>query len=79
MNLTIAISDNPFRGCEGEGEGEEYYHLITEWQRGIIDAILKNRALEKMEEFRRCKSDRGCGAGQLVSHHTQLLRFVAAK
>ena len=29
-----------------------------------------------MDEFRWCKSDQGCGAGQLVSNHADLLGFV---
>ncbi|CAF0991740.1 unnamed protein product [Adineta steineri] len=39
-------------------EPEEYYHYI--------------RVLEADEEFRWCKSIKGCGAGQLVSNHKKL-------
>jgi hypothetical protein len=32
-----------------------------------------------MDEFRWCKSDQGCGAGQLVSNYADLLGFVEYK
>jgi hypothetical protein len=32
-----------------------------------------------MNEFRWCKSDQGCGAGQLVANHADLLGYVNYK
>jgi hypothetical protein len=63
-------------GCPIEFEPQEYYHLLDVRKREIVDKILLFRTLEAMDEFRWCKSDQGCGTGQLVSNHADLLGFV---
>jgi hypothetical protein len=42
---------------------------------GLVDQLLLNRYLEAQEEFRWCKSSKGCGAGQLVENHRDLLGY----
>jgi len=62
--------------CSLVYESDEYYHLLTGRDRELVDKILLHRALETIEEFRWCKSEKGCGAGQLVANHANLLGFV---
>ena len=59
--------------CEVVFEPHEYYHLLNNKQTGLIDTLLLNRFLETQDEFRWCKSSKGCGAGQLVSNHGDLM------
>lgn len=66
----------PVPRCSIEYEFHDYNHLLNTRQREIVDKILLLRTLETMDEFRWCKSDQGCGAGQLVSNHAQLSGFV---
>lgn len=63
----------PKTGCNVEFETEEYYPLLNKKMSEIVDKILLHRVLEKDEEFRWCKSSKGCGAGQLVSNYKDLL------
>jgi len=65
----------PMATCRVEFEPEEYYHLLDKRLIDIVDKLLLHRTLETMEEFRWCKSDKGCGAGQLVSNHADLLGY----
>ena len=59
--------------CELWFEPSEYYHLLDQPLIDLVDKLLLHRMLEKSEEFRWCKSSKGCGAGQLVSNHKDLL------
>ncbi len=61
--------------CSVEFEPSEYYHLLDPRLNGLVDTLLLNRFLESNEEFRWCKSSKGCGAGQLVSNHKDLLGY----
>lgn len=63
----------PMPTCEVEFEPEEYYHLLDGRLTGLVDTLLLNQFLETQEEFRWCKSIKGCGGGQLVSNHRDLL------
>ncbi|CAF0856055.1 unnamed protein product [Adineta steineri] len=61
--------------CNVKFEPEEYYHLLDKRLTDITDNLLLHRTLEADEEFRWCKSSKGCGAGQLVSNHKDLLGY----
>ncbi|CAF1418781.1 unnamed protein product [Adineta ricciae] len=65
----------PLPACNVKFEPEEYYHLLDQRLISIIDNLLLHRVLETDEEFRWCKSSKGCGAGQLVSNHKHLLGY----
>lgn len=65
----------PVSNCSIQYEPDEYYHLLSGRDRDLVDKLLLNRTLEQMEEFRWCKSEKGCGAGQLVSNHAELLGY----
>ncbi|CAF0806332.1 unnamed protein product [Adineta ricciae] len=65
----------PLPACNVKFEPEEYYHLLDQRLISIIDNLLLHRVLEADEEFRWCKSSKGCGAGQLVSNHKHLLGY----
>jgi len=62
--------------CRVEFEPEEYYRLLDARLTGLVDTLLLNRYLESNEEFRWCKSSKGCGAGQLVSNYRDLLGYI---
>jgi hypothetical protein len=66
----------PMPTCKVEFEPSEYHHLLDARLSGLVDTLLLNRFLESDEEFRWCKSSQGCGAGQLVSNHRDLLGYV---
>ena len=59
--------------CTVQFEPEEYYHLLDKRLTDLVDTLLLNRFLETHDEFRWCKSSKGCGAGQLVSNYRDLL------
>jgi len=65
----------PLPACQVKFEPEEYYHLLDKRLIDIVDNLLLHRMLEANEEFRWCKSSKGCGAGQLVSNHKDLLGY----
>ncbi|CAF1591277.1 unnamed protein product [Rotaria sp. Silwood1] len=67
----------PMPACNIKFEPEEYYQLLDKRLVGIVDKLLLHRILEINEEFRWCKSSKGCGAGQLVSNHKDLLGYYA--
>lgn len=59
-------------GCNVAYEPEEFYPLLDQRLKDIVDKLLLNKLLETEEEFRWCKSKKGCGAGQLVSNYREL-------
>ncbi|CAF2084550.1 unnamed protein product [Rotaria magnacalcarata] len=61
--------------CTVKFEPEEYYCLLDTRLMGIVDNLLLHRLLETNEEFRWCKSTKGCGAGQLVCNYKDLLGY----
>ncbi len=65
--------------CNVKFEPEEYYHLLDKRLIDIVDNLLLHRVLEANEEFKWCKSSKGCGAGQLVSNHKDLLGYVRSR
>jgi hypothetical protein len=62
--------------CRVEFEPAEYYRLLDARLMGLVDKLLLNRCLESQDEFRWCKSSKGCGAGQLVSNYRDLLGYI---
>jgi hypothetical protein len=62
--------------CRVEFEPSEYYHLLDARLNELVDKLLLNRFLESNDEFRWCKSTKGCGAGQLVSNYRDLLGYI---
>lgn len=82
--LTQTVSNNisgkgstnfqcPMPACSVEFEMTEYQHLLDARTKDLNETLLLNRYLESQEEFRWCKSTKGCGAGQLVSNYQDLL------
>lgn len=69
----------PSPTCNVEFEPSEYFHLLDARLTTLVDKLLLNRFLESNEEFRWCKSKKGCGAGQLVSNYQDLLGYVMLK
>jgi hypothetical protein len=69
----------PMPTCNVKFEPEEYYHLLDKRLIDIVDNLLLHRVLEANEEFKWCKSSKGCGAGQLVSNHKDLLGYVRSR
>ncbi|CAF1681937.1 unnamed protein product [Rotaria magnacalcarata] len=65
----------PMPTCTVKFEPEEYYCLLDTRLMGIVDNLLLHRLLETNEEFRWCKSTKGCGAGQLVCNYKDLLGY----
>ncbi|CAF3416249.1 unnamed protein product [Rotaria sp. Silwood1] len=65
----------PMPTCKVEFEPSEYYRLLDTRLTTLVDKLLLNRFLESNEEFRWCKSRKGCGAGQLVSNYKDLLGY----
>ncbi|CAM2727478.1 unnamed protein product [Rotaria socialis] len=65
----------PMPTCTVKFEPEEYYCLLDARLMGIVDNLLLHRLLETNEEFRWCKSTKGCGAGQLVCNYKDLLGY----
>lgn len=67
----------PMPTCRVTFEPTEYSQLLDVRLNGLLDTILLNRFLESQEEFRWCKSSKGCGAGQLVSNYQNLLGYFS--
>ena len=67
-----SIFECPAPTCKVLFDPSEYYHLLGKQQIDLVDSLLLNKMLEKDEEFRWCKSSKGCGAGQLVTNHAEL-------
>ncbi|CAF1987425.1 unnamed protein product [Rotaria magnacalcarata] len=65
----------PMPTCKVEFEPSEYYHLLDTRLTDLVDKLLLNKYLESNEEFRWCKSTKGCGAGQLVENYRDLLGY----
>ncbi|CAF3774484.1 unnamed protein product [Rotaria sordida] len=65
----------PMPTCKVLFESSEYYCLLDARLIAVVDKLLLNRFLESNEEFRWCKSRKGCGAGQLVSNYKDLLGY----
>jgi len=61
--------------CNRKYEPDEYYPLIDAQLIKIVDKLLLSKFLESNAEFRWCKSVKGCGAGQLVANHRELLGY----
>lgn len=69
----------PMPTCKVEFEPSEYYPLLDTKLTSLVDKLLLNQCLESDEEFRWCKSSKGCGAGQLVSNFRDLLGYDLVK
>ena len=69
----ISSFECPVPTCKRKYEVHEYQHLIDQRLATIVDRLLLNKFLESDPEFRWCKSPKGCGAGQLVANHQDLL------
>lgn len=67
------------RNCDVKYQAEEYYPLLDKKLQGITDKLLLNILLEQDDEFRWCKSSKGCGSGQLISNHKDLTGYVENK
>ncbi|UJR32975.1 hypothetical protein I4U23_020438 [Adineta vaga] len=61
--------------CHVELEHSDYSHLLDTRLNDIVGTFQLNRYLESNEEFRWCKSSKGCVAGQLVSNHKELFGY----
>ena len=66
----------PSPKCHVHFDYAEYSPLLSKRMADLVDKLLLHRMLEKDEEFRWCKSSKGCGAGQLVSNNKDLLGYL---